>query len=1457
MRYLMTFALAALLCFSTTHAQQSEYATLKAEAEKYFAESSYARAYELYLKADALELPPHEARWVDFRVADTLWRAQAGTQTADSTKYDEARRQLEILIRDSQRAEDRDRVWTEVQESLGDFWWTRNDSKNWGQAWPHYQQALDWWAGAKDIELARERYLKIVFTIARPSWVEPYYHYGYYGNYIPLEILENVLKIAKTENDRAHAHYLIAMTLRGVGGDWEQRQRVPEEFAAALKPGKATDWYDDALYHYAEWMTTYGRIVQLDNHQWRQEPDYVKALELFRRLINEYQKGETRYYDQARQQIENITKPSIALSVAHIFLPDSEIQFYLNWRNLKSIDMALYRVGLTRDVRFTRREESAGNWLQTIDLNGREKVKSWIKQTDDKGDHKPGQEAVRLDSKLPTGAYVVEAKGRGASARELILVTDTSLVLKSSRKQALVYFCNALDGSPLAEATVKLWEHSYNGREYVWRELTKYTNQDGIAVFDLSNEHYHAELFAAAAIGERQAFSNGYGQGYSRDDQPWRIYAFTDRPAYRPNETAQWKFIARRYAEGAYSTPANQVIEYEITDPRGAKVIESKATLNAFGSAWGALELTSAMPLGEYRVTFWDGGRKHGIGSAALFRLEEYKLPEFKVSVQTPEEDGRKKAFRVGEKVEVNVQADYYFGGAVANATVEVLVYQNPFYHWYHPPREYPWYYEDISPRWHGYGGRQGQVIKRETIKTDAEGRAKLTFDTPRNAQQDFEYFVEARVTDASRREITGSGAVRVTRQRYYVYPRAAHNLYRPQDKVSVALKALDANNQPVQAEGSVKLTRDYWYEIWLAPDGREVKGEELKRLRERSRVFPPPAAPGGKPWQLKFRGYEHDEILTRLVKTNADGEGEFTFTPEREGYYRVAWSSEDKGAPIKAETTVWVVTNASTEIGYRHGGLEIVVDKDTFRAGQRAPMMLTAPAPDRYVLFSIEGDDLYSYRLIRLAGTVKLIEVDIEEKHVPNIFLSAAMVSDRQIFLDTKQVIVPPTRNFLTVDVKADRDQYQPREDGTLTVTTRDHDGKPVAAEVALGLVDESVYYIQQDYAGDPRQFYYGSKRPQTVQTQSTLQQKSYAKLVETDGKQLADEREILRQSEQSGDKDFERLQLWADLQKPSAKAQVITRSGTNEFRSEYGARRDAAKEENKSIFDLSTKGREFDRLAQLKSGTAPAEQEPAVQVRSDFRSTVLWQPDVTTDANGTATVKVKFPDSLTTWKATARAATGGNQFGIADCATRTNQPLIVRLQAPRFFVVGDQVTVSAVINNNTDKAMTVTPALAGEGFIAGGVGDAIKPITVEANGEARVNWQVAPEKPGPVRLKVTARNGKYADAMERSYVAYEHGIEKFVAKSGKLRGNDVTVKLEIPRERKTETTSLTVQVAPSMAVTMLDALPYLINYPYGCTEQTMSRFLPAAITAKTLRDLGLRPEDAMNKVFGGIVGE
>ncbi|HEX5889351.1 MAG TPA: alpha-2-macroglobulin family protein, partial [Pyrinomonadaceae bacterium] len=670
-----------------------------------------------------------------------------------------------------------------------------------------------------------------------------------------------------------------------------------------------------------------------------------------------------------------------------------------------------------------------------------------------------------------------------------------------------------------------------------------------------------------------------------------------------------------------------------------------------------------------------------------------------------------------------------------------------------------------------------------------------------------------------------------------------------------VDIKAIDANEQPVQTEGTVKVTRDYWWEIWIDPRGREVQGEELRQLRERG-DFPPVQQRGQRPWRLKFRGYQSEAVSTQTVKTDAEGMAQVNFTPDKDGYYRVAWTSSQGADPkrdrflplIKAETYVFVATNATTELGYRRGGLEIVVDKDTFRAGQTAPVMINVPVQDRYVLFSVEGEDLFSYKVIHVTGTAKLIEVPIEEKHVPNVYLSASMVSDTNWFADTKQVVVPPVQQFLTVAVKADREQYQPRDEGTLSITTKDVDGRPISTEVALGLVDESVKYIQQDYAGDPRQFYYGTKRPLLVQTQSTLNQKSYARYQVVEGEL----RDVKYEAVAKEKDQFQNLSLLGQLQNRDGSVNAA-RSTVPAAPGVAGGRGDFAYDSisEKSAAELPINGRLPIKRGEVPATTPAPGQEAAVQVRSDFRSTILWMPDVTTDADGTATVKVKYPDSLTTWSATARAASIGNQFGIGNSTTRTKQPLIVRLQAPRFFVVGDQVTVSAVINNNTDQPMSVKPAMQAEGVTVSGEPGIVE---VKANSEARVDWRVDVTHASEARLKVEARGGQYADAMEKRFTIFEHGIEKFVSRSGKLRGDSVAIKLDIPKERRADSTHLTVQIAPSMATTMLDALPYLIDYPYGCTEQTMSRFLPAVITAKTLRDLGLKPETAMHKIFGGI---
>ncbi len=1440
------------LNFTASHAGGSpDYSSLKKKAETFFEEGSYSRAHTLYQEAQNANLSASGKKWVAFRLADTLWRMESATHNPDNTKTEQARTQLERMVRDIVRNEDKDRIYAEVKESLADFWWVRNQTHNWSAAWQHYQTALDWWAGARDIEQARQRYLKIIWTIASPPWRGRHYLYGNYGNRLPMNILENVLKIAKQPEDRYRAQYLIALTQRRQGG-WNASKRTSEAFEEALKMGKTSDWYDNALFHYAEWLKGHGEFIILKDGQKIQKQNFVKALRYYRRIVGEFSKGETRHYENAKRNISQITNATLNVNVSNIFLPGSEVQFNLNWRNLKQIDLSLHSIDLTGPWKPTE-DINNSKFFDTIPLDRAQKIQAWEEETNDKGEHRLGNKPIKISKKLKTGAYLLSVHAGGLHAHQLILVTNAALVVKSSNQKTLLYFADSYDGSPIANAKVRLSERYRENNKWIWRTRAGKTNAEGLAVF-MRDGKPNSGIYATARLKDRQAFAIGHHYYSSNKNEQWKLYVTTDRPAYRPKETAHWKLTARIHNGSVYKTPAGSQVEYEITDPRGAKLEKGETRLNSFGSAWGNLELSESIPLGSYRITFWSKGRKKHLGSAIMFRLEEYKLPEFKVNIQTPEENGRQKVFLSGQIVEVEIGADYFFGGPVINAEAEVTVYQKTFQPYWRPTPEFPWYFKDMDSPPHSWGN--GQQIKREVIKTDALGKAHLKFKTPTNGQN-LEYRIEVRVTDQSRREVRSSGTVRVSPKKFFAHLTPKHHLFQPNDRVTVDLKTLDANNQPLSVGGTIKITRDQWNEIWLDPSGHEVAGDQLKKLRAKSSLWPPPPVPGNKGWVLKFRGYEHEEILTRSIETSAEGTAEISFTPTRDGYYKFAFNHEDQETPpISANTTVWVATNETTELGFRTGGLQLIVDKDTFHAGETAPVMITASTGNRYVLFSVENEEIESFRLIHMEGPVKLVTLDIGEAHVPNIFLQADMISDHKIFRDTRQVVVPPVKQFLKVDVTTDKEQYGPRDKGRITVTTKDHEGKPVSAEVSLGLVDESVYAIQKDLAPDPRQFFWGDKRGHRVQTTSSFQIKRYIGLEEDEKGVLYEKRDLdsLRASQVSGGGRGN----FAQYKAKSGKVAGFKNEGKS---SAYPASAPMARDAL-SFADSSSSREIFAEEAMVGGNAGGGSEDPTVVVRSDFRTTIFWQPDVRTGRDGKAEINITFPDSLTEWRATARATTERNRVGWAKSQAHTQKPLIARLQAPRFFVVGDEVTLSAVINNNTDEPMTVTPKLdvSGLKLIGRKIGKRVsmeeikKQVTVPARGEFRVDWLVRAVQAGDVRIKITTKGKRHGDAMEKTFLAHEHGIEKFIARSGKMRGDSITASFDLPKARKPDTTRVTVQVTPSLAVTMLDSLPYLIDFPYGCTEQTLSRFLPTVVVANTLKGLGLKTSDILGRVFGGI---
>jgi uncharacterized protein YfaS (alpha-2-macroglobulin family) len=1380
-----------LITFWFDVAPPAKYTTLRAEAETRYAEKSFARAHELYESAAKLELPAAERRWVELRLADTAWRIDAANPATDVTARDAARDALLELIRKS--GDDHDRVWAEAKESLGDYFGTHPQLMQQGTARPYYEAALDWWAGSDDLALARRRYLDIVWRLARNQW-----NGEDNPQQLGRDILNNAVAIADTPEERARSRYLLSILLLNNGaGPADQAFKLLDEVIAA---GRSTSYYDDALFLAAQQLESRGAPVVLEDGRPGFRPDYRKALSLYRRIVEELKPGETKYFPRAESSIRKITGIDIDIFTAGTFLPRSEQEVTFVARNTKQLDVTITAVDLTRDL------DASSNSYRTLASSIRPDrgriVRTLTIDMHDAGDYAPQRETRRLSPPLEPGAYLITARSGSNSNSTTLLVTDAAIVAHSTPHRLEVYFADVLTGAPIAGAQVFIWEHAND------REVTHIaqTDANGLASFDMPGSA-NGRMLITASAGARQAYHELYEyRGNDDDDAYWHVYAFTDRPAFRPGETVQWKIIAREHRDERWLTPSKKKLGYDIIDPRGEKVASGEAQLNEYGTFSSELPLTSAMPLGSYTITFRTVGEKsEQVDTAQFFQLEEYKLPEFRVAVTTP----AKKLYRLGDTVEATIDASYYFGGAVANASVEVVVHEETLFRGWYPYRDYPWYYESDSERY-GYSG--DVIVKRETLRTDANGRALVRIDTP-NDGRERRFRIEARVIDASRREVTGNGSVAVTKQRYSVYAYPRHYIHRAGDPVAIEFKALDANEQPVQTTGTVKVTRRAW-------------------LRDEKR-------------------YRDEEVATSKATTDAKGDATFTFTPPRDGYYSVQWTSEDRlaGEPLRAsdvvtaETALFVARENSIDIGYwLSGGIQVIVDKETVNPGETAQVLIVTPSSGRWLLWSTAGDALLDTRVIHLDGTAKVVPLTIDDRHSPNFYVTATSLFDRTLSTDTKSIVVPPLAHFIDVDVKPDRAEYEPRQNGSVTITTRDATGKPVSAEVAVSVSDESVTAIAADPAGDPREWFFGILRGPAVQVSSGVQSQRYVRYVKGKDDQLVDDRRLRDEKKESDEERGVEGGVVGGVVGGMVGG-VLAAPAPPPATYAYDAQKSPVAE---AITVTASAP-----VLRKDGAAANAVGGMNVVVRSDFRSTAFWKPDVITGSDGVAHVTLAYPEALTTWRTTARAVTAGSAFGMGTATARTSMPLLVRLEAPRFFVEGDRVTVSAVINNNTDAPMRVRPSIETEGLtLQSGATHAV--VDVPPHGDARAEWQVIAEHAGNAKLRVRAADGERGDAMEKPFTVYAHGVDKLIARSGKVRGDEALINLDLPHDRRD--TILSVQLAPSLAVTMLDALPYLLEYPYGCVEQTMSRFLPAAIVARTLAKNGLEPRDIEGKLFGGI---
>jgi hypothetical protein len=613
-------------------------------------------------------------------------------------------------------------------------------------------------------------------------------------------------------------------------------------------------------------------------------------------------------------------------------------------------------------------------------------------------------------------------------------------------------------------------------------------------------------------------------------------------------------------------------------------------------------------------------------------------------------------------------------------------------------------------------------------------------------------------------------------------------------------------------------------------------------------------------------RGGDVHDVLTQVLEdaasTDERGVGFFRWFADAGGRFIVSYQVRDTwGELARGDAAVWVHGPTFTGDGFQMKNLEVITDRRVYEPGDVALVMVNCNFPGTSVLVSlVAGQSILRHEVVRMTGKTAVLSIPIEKEHVPNMHLIASAIRNGEAYSVQQEVLVPPVSQLLDVEVSFDKPTYRPGEQGKVVVKVRDHRGQPTPARVALTCLDASLFYIQQDQTLDIRRFFYGHRRGRDIRSGTST---------------VAAFRGYLARDFQWGD---HKPSGWAPAwyNRPGLITRVMARRA-------FGPEDDLG-ESSELLFDSDFEGGDRKKLrslggvaadaaapggrsrnaevagAEMPSAEAPSEStgigaiEAAhvvatpipEEIRTDFRDAARWAPDVQCDAEGPGVVDIPFPESLTTWRAKAIAWTADTLVGTGTANAVTTKDVLVRLQAPRFFVEGDRLTLSALVDNRTQQDLSgqVTIELAGGSLRL--QGDAQHSVKLKALGQARMDWVCDVIGSGEASVTVRVVTDADRDAMRMLIPVQPWGARKTLTETSVLtNGGGATFSLDIPSERREGDSELTVILQPSLALTLLDALPYLIEYPYGCTEQTMSRFIPAVACAQTLKEAGTSLEE------------
>lgn len=925
-----------------------------------------------------------------------------------------------------------------------------------------------------------------------------------------------------------------------------------------------------------------------------------------------------------------------------------------------------------------------------------------------------------------------------------------------------------------------------------------------------------------------------------------KSYSFTDRMLYQPGDTVYFKSLLRQDDDAVYSLPKGMA-KVKVWTGWGEEetvIFEKTMAITAAGAVDGNFLIPKDAQTGDYsfsvdygnldRNTGW---YSYGSSVDTSFVVEHYRKPEFGLDVEAKND-----LLIVGDAVEFEIQGTYFSGEPLNGKEVTYTVSAGTYYDYAYLTEE-----EDLFGDTYRYGWWGGSVVTEKSVVLDSEGRYRVT--VPAQAHQSFlpqVYHIQVWSQDSEQNEVYESRNILILPGDYSLYRKDFNYGNRAEKEMELLFQVRqNRDNVSLARQFEVKIHHERWVE-----EGSSGKYPNYRKTEK-------DLAPGS-------------------MQTNEQGEGTFRFIPPEEGSYLLTFlGKDDRGNVIKREIWVW----ASDRDGwfYQPGEGErnlvtVKTDKEKYVPGEKMEITLTSPLRDREIWLSFERSGVRRFQIVKLDGNTAKVSIPVEEGDMPNIFLIATMFSDTSVITNTLEVVVSTEAKHIQVELRPDKEQYQPGETVSLEVFGKDSQGKPVNGEVAVWAIDKALFELMDQAPGDVFKTFWSERFHDTTSAHSLEGVLFSLNLAESGGCFLSDTPILMGDGTRKAIQDIrigEKVLTRSGPNDATLKETTVTGThavevdgylvinGTLRVTPEHkmfvngswavagsiqvGDRLVGVQGEIVEVTDIAfirdkvlVHNLTIDTYHTYFAGDVWVHNNKGGGVRSAFKDTAYWNPRVRLGDNGKARVTFRLPDNTTTWVISGIATAGATQFGQARQEISVSKNVLVNEALPELMRLGDEVKINVQVRNNTAEKLDFTVRGA---FSSGTITDgAERKVTLEGGSRETVTYTFVPESVNEkatflVSAEANGKGAEFVDAIEQTVPIRQ---KEFVQKVLEATDGDASFSLVLPVDADLKRTSIQLDLAPSLLGTLPTAMRGLLDYPYGCVEQTTSRFVPLVIAQK-----------------------